>query len=254
MTNTGVGTEETSLRTPDGSAGAGCGMVPNRQLSPRGQEVLRDLLEVWLQFERTLNRVPIIRRMEQGTFTLDDYKKLLRNLRPQVIEGSRWITRAASSFTAEYSEVRSVVIRHAAEEHRDYEMIEQDFVAIGGSAEEIRSTKRNIGSEALAGFLMNQASQPNPLDLLGAMFIIEGLGEKMASRWAERIRELLDTKDDTVRFLSYHGKNDDSHIDKLYSLLDEYAAKDSALKERIVKTARVVARLYALQLEELDNV
>jgi len=225
-----------------------------RELSPAAQEVLRELLAVWLQFERLLNRAPLLRRLEQGTFTVDDYKKLLRNLRPQVIEGSRWITRAASSFTAEFSEVRSVVISHAMDEHRDYEMLEQDFAAVGGDPQEIRNAPRNIGSEALAGFLMNQASLPNPLDLLGAMFIIEGLGEKMASRWAERIKEQLLTGPETVRFLSYHGKNDDVHLDKLYRLLDEYTAKDPALGSRIVKTARVVARLYALQIEEVDNV
>jgi 3-oxoacyl-[acyl-carrier-protein] synthase-3 len=221
------------------------------ELSIPAQAVLRDLLEVWLQFERQLNRVPIIRRLEQGTFALEDYKRLLRNLRPQVIEGARWITRAASSFTAEYAEVRSAVIRHAMDEHRDYEMIEHDYIAIGGTAAEIRSTCRNIGTEALAAFLMNQASQPNPLDLLGAMFIIEGLGEKMASRWANRIQDLLRIKPECTRFLGYHGANDSTHIGKLYELLDSHAAQAG---ERIVKTAKVVARLYALQLEELDNV
>lgn len=226
----------------------------NIELCPEGQLIVRDLLSAWLEFERLLNRVPIIRRLEQGTFTREDYLTLLRNLRPQVIEGSRWITRAASSFTAEYSEVRSIVIRHAVDEHRDYEMLESDFAAAGGNAEVIRNASRNIGTEALAAFLMNQASQPNPLDLLGAMFIIEGLGEKMANRWAQRIRELLNLSPDSIKFLSYHAANDDAHMSKLYSLLDEYAAAIPLVGARIVKTARVVARLYALQLEELDNV
>lgn len=220
-------------------------------LSPAAQETVRDLLEVWLQFERQLNRVPIIRRLEQGTFSLEDYCKLLRNLRPQVVEGARWITRAASSFTAEYAEVRSIVISHAMDEHRDYELLEKDYVSVGGTLEEIRQCKRNIGTEALAAFLMNQASQPNPLDLLGAMFIIEGLGEKMASRWALRIQELLGIPATSTVFLGYHGANDDGHIKKLYSVLDEHAATAGY---SVVKTAKVVARLYALQLEELDNV
>lgn len=223
------------------------------RLSETGQLVLRDLLAVWLQFERQLNRVPIIRRLEQGTFTLADYKTLLLNLRPQVVEGSRWITRAASSFTSECAEVRSAVIKHALDEHRDYEMLERDFVAVGGSLDEIRARERNIGTEALAAFLMNQASQPNPLDLLGAMFVIEGLGEKMASRWADRIEELAGVTADCTRFLSYHGSNDDVHLSKLYAILDQYITTDE-LSSRVVKTARVVARLYALQLEELDNV
>ena len=217
------------------------------------ESLLRDLTLAWLDFERRLSQVPIIRRLETGNFTVDDYKTLLRNLRPQVIEGSRWITRAASSFTAEHAELRSKVIGHAFDEHRDYEMLERDYVSVGGVAEEIRAAQRNIGTEALAAFLMNQASQPNPVDLLGAMFIIEGLGEKMASRWAKQLQTSMKLGESATTFLSYHGKNDDGHIAKMHAILteDELVAQSHP---RIVKTARVVARLYILQLEEIDNV
>lgn len=221
------------------------------QPTTSAQLTLRDLLSVWLSFERQLNRVPIIRRLEQGTFLKDDYMTLLRNLRPQVVEGARWITRAASSFTSEYTDVRAAVIKHAVDEHRDFEMLEKDYVSCGGDLSTIRSAKRNVGTEALAAYLMNQASQSNPLDLLGAMFIIEGLGEKMASKWARRIQELLFIEPASTRFLSYHAANDDSHIEKLYTLLDQHADVASA---QIIKTAKVVSRLYILQLEEIDNV
>jgi hypothetical protein len=223
------------------------------ELNSTAQDLMRRLLLVWLDFERHLGKVPIIRRLDQGTFSMTDYKRLLLNLRPQVIEGSRWITRAASSFTAEYSELRSTIIQHAVDEHRDYKMLERDFSAVGGDAAEIETSQRNIGTDALCGYLMNQASQPNPVDLLGAMFIIEGLGNKMATKWAGRIRELLKLKEDATMFLSYHGENDSSHYEKLYKILDSEAVTEET-SPRILRTAKVVARLYALQLEELDNV
>jgi 3-oxoacyl-[acyl-carrier-protein] synthase-3 len=222
-------------------------------LNPRAQELMRKLLLVWLDFERRLGKIPILRRLEQGSFTMEDYKTLLLNLRPQVIEGSRWITRAASSFTSEFAELRSKVIGHAFDEHRDYEMLESDFVAIGGELSEIRSASRNIGTEALAAFLMQQASLPNPVDLLGAMFIIEGLGQKMAQAWAQKIQQTPGIASDATKFLSYHGLNDSEHLAKLHSILDSDAVTDEAAP-RILKTAKVVARLYILQLEELDNV
>ena len=221
-------------------------------LNARAQELLRNLLLVWLEFERRLGKVPILRRLEQGTFTLSDYKTLLLNLRPQVVEGSRWITRAASSFTSEFAELRSKVIGHAFDEHRDYEMLESDFVTVGGKLQDIRSAPRNIGTEALASFLMQQASLPNPVDLLGAMFIIEGLGQKMAQGWAQRIQEVLAVSPEATKFLSYHGLNDDQHLAKLHSILDSDAVTDETAP-RILKTAKVVARLYILHLEELDN-
>ena len=67
-------------------------------LSAVGQKTLRDLMRAWFAFERRLGKVPVLKRLDCGTFTREDYLCLLRNLRPQVIEGARWIARCASSF------------------------------------------------------------------------------------------------------------------------------------------------------------
>lgn len=222
-------------------------------LTKVGQETLRRLIRVWFDFERRLGQVPIIKRLELGQFNLLDYQKLLLNLRPQVVEGARWISRCASSFDRDFADVRSVVIGHAQDEHRDYEVLEADYVTSGGDLQTLRAQPRNPGSEALHCFLMYRAGQPNPVDLLGAMWIIEGLGEKMANEWAKRIEELIGDTKEITRFLRYHGGNDDSHMDKLYGLIDRLCV-DQAAADRIVRTAKVVARLYALQLEEIEHV
>jgi 3-oxoacyl-[acyl-carrier-protein] synthase-3 len=102
-------------------------------LNPIAQATLRNLLRVWLDFEMRLGKVPVLRRLDLGTFTRQDYMRLLLNLRQQVIEGSRWITRAASSFDRSHAELRSIVIGHAKDEHKDYEILEKDYVALGGN-------------------------------------------------------------------------------------------------------------------------
>ena len=222
-------------------------------LTNLGQETLRRLIRVWFDFERRLAQVPIVRRLDLGQFNLEDYQKLLLNLRPQVVEGARWISRCASSFDRDNADIRSVIIGHAQDEHRDYEVLETDYVTSGGDLQTLRSQPRNPGSEALHCFLMYRAGQPNPVDLLGAMWIIEGLGEKMANDWAKRVDELIGDTDEYTRFLRYHGDNDDSHMDKLYGLIDRVCT-DQAAADRVVRTAKVVARLYAMQLEEIENV
>lgn len=227
-------------------------MANNEVLTEQGQACLQGLLRVWFDFERRLGRVPIIRRLEQGQFTIEDYHKLLKNLRQQVIEGSRWISRCASSFDREFADVRSTVISHAKEEHRDYEILEHDFVAAGGKLSDIQTADRNPGSEALHAFLMYRASQSNPIDLIGAMWVIEGLGQKMASNWGERVDELTHGDGSYTQFMHYHGENDDAHMDKLYQLIDRVCQNDKHLKA-ILRTATVVARLYIMQLEEIDN-
>jgi len=89
--------------------------------------------------------------------------------------------------------------------------------------------------------------------LLGAMFIIEGLGTHKAAQWAVRFREVLGLSEDQVSFLAYHGEADDDHFAKLQAMLGSDRI-DAAAADRIVTCAKVVARLYAMQLTELDHV
>lgn len=218
--------------------------------NPATQQTMLELLRVWEDFERQLRRTPIVRRIESGTATVEDYRRLLLHLRQQVVEGGRWISRAASNFSVDFFEFRSAAIKHAADEHRDYQLLERDFVATGGTLAEIQSGRKNVGSEALSAFIFQQASQPDPVDLLGAMFIIEGLGNRLALGWARRLQSQLGLRDDQVSFLRYHGGADEEHIGELNHLL---TLIDSSHGGRIVRTAEIVARLYALQLEELDR-
>jgi 3-oxoacyl-[acyl-carrier-protein] synthase III len=256
MMLTVVGTELESQKwdIPDfrfGSlrAAPSIGALPQTPLeSSVSEKLLQDLAIVWLEFERRVRSVPIVRKLHRGEFTLTDYKALLKNLRPQVVEGARWIARAASN-TIDFR-LRSTFIGHAQDEHRDYQMLERNYVSVGGELKEITESPKNIGSEALSAFIFHQASQPDPVDLIGSMFIIEGLGNKLAGTWAEQIKKTLNLTNDRVSFLSYHSANDESHLGKL----DEFITAEwmtEAIAQRIVKTAKVTARLYLLQLEEI---
>ncbi|MDW4573676.1 iron-containing redox enzyme family protein [Microbacterium sp. M3] len=210
------------------------------------------LAEVWTHLEEQLDEVPVLRRLADGTVTIDDYRRLLFNLRQQVVDGSPWISRAAASFDIAHFELRSAAIRHAEEEHRDYLMIERDYVAVGGSLDELRAGRKNIGSEALSGYMFHYAAQPNPVGLLGAMFIIEGLGAQRAAGWAARFQEVLGLADSQVHFMRYHQQADAEHTGALEAILSSGMIDDAAADD-IVRCAEVVARLYVMQLTELDS-
>jgi 3-oxoacyl-[acyl-carrier-protein] synthase-3 len=231
-------------------------VIESADAAPPGDEMVatltRKLTEVWVDFETSLNNVPIIDKLNRGKLRVEDYRLLLLNLRQQVMEGARWISRAASNITIEAFELRSLFIGHAADEHRDYQMIERDYLSVGGAMDEITAYEKNIGSEALSAWMFHRASLENPFDLFGAMFIIEGLGNRLAKRWGTRIKEQLNLKSEQVSFLLYHGVNDASHFEKLDRAINSGLLTEK-LVGRIVKTARVTARLYALQLEELGN-
>ena len=226
--------------------------VKIEQTEALAQSLLRQLVMVWVDFNSRLDKVPIIEKLNRGKLRIEDYQLFLSNHRQQVVEGSRWIARAASSISSEHEDLRSRFLRHAVAEHRDFRMLENNYVATGGRLEDILHGEKNIGTEALSAWMFHRASQPNPFDLLGAMFIIEGLGQNNARKWGESIQKQLNLPDEATSFLRYHGENDESHMQEFEETLNSgILTKD--LVKAIIKTAKVTARLYLLQLEEISN-
>jgi 3-oxoacyl-[acyl-carrier-protein] synthase-3 len=214
--------------------------------------VLRKLAVVWTGFEARLEATPLIRKLTRGRFELADYHAFLTQLRQQVKEGALWMSRAASNIDEAHLELRSKLMRHAVTEHRDFRLLEADFVAAGGDLRAIQGAEKNVGSEALSAWMFHEASKPNPFGLLGAMFIIEGLGSIKAAEWGERVRQRLALPPEAVRFLLYHGENDASHMEEFQEML-RLVLPDAAVAVRIVRCAEVTARLYALQIEEITS-
>ncbi len=102
--------------------------------------------------------------------------------------------------------------------------------------------------------MFHRASQPDPFDLLGGMFIIEGLGNRVAGKWGRAIQQQLQLNDDQVSFFIYHESSDsnENHFERFEKAIQsDLLTKQIA--EKIVKTAKVVARLYTMQLEEIDH-
>lgn len=213
-------------------------------------DTLRKLAVVFADFEQRLEATPLIRKLTRGRFELADYHAFLINLRQQVKDGALWMSRAASNIGEDHLELRSTLMKHAVTEHRDFRLLEKDFTASGGELSDILSAKKNVGSEALSAWMFHEASKPDPFGLLGAMWIIEGLGSIKAKPWGLKVRERLGLPDEALRFLLYHGDNDVEHMEEFREML-AMVLPDEAVAERIVTTARVTARLYALQIEEI---
>lgn len=253
-------------------------IAPNANNQPRDQDIINDALAnsplgsdfheqsdnpitqflaielalVWQEFEARISDVPVIKKIESGSFTLSDYKRLLVNLRQQVSEGGRWLSRAASSMDNDFFPLRSALIQHANDEHRDYLMLDKMYAGLGGKIEDIQNTTRNIGSEIFTAYMFHQATQSNPVQMFGAMFLIEGLGNKKAGVWGNMIKEQLKLSDENIIFMLYHAENDVEHYERLKAALTlPHITQERA--EVIVKMARIVGRLYCLQLEEIDN-
>lgn len=222
------------------------------QANDQVADTLRKLAVVFADFEQRLEATPLIRKLARGRFEIADYHAFLINLRQQVKDGALWMSRAASNIGEDHLELRSTLMRHAVTEHRDFRLLEADFVASGGDVEVIRSAPKNVGSEAISAWMFHEASKPDPFGLLGAMFVIEGLGSIKAAPWGRLVKERLSLPEEAVRFLLYHGENDAEHMQEFEEML-RMVLPDAAVAERIVTTAKVTARLYALQIEEIGT-
>lgn len=215
--------------------------------------LLDRLAEVWEQFEAGLEQVPILQALASGNVTLADYHRLLHNLRQQVVDGSLWIARAASNFDMDHFDLRSAAISHALEEHRDHLLLQRDYLAIGGDLATLQAGRKNVGSQTLSGYMFAVASQPNPVACLGAMFIIEGLGAKKAGEWGRAFAQALGLADNQVHFMTYHADADVEHTGTMETFLASDRL-DAQAQDAIVSCAKVVARLYTMQLTELDEI
>lgn len=235
--------------------------------SPLGGESIKTQNEVskylakefaflWAEFEASLSSTPIISAIENETITLEEYKTVLLNMRQQVIDGGRWIALGASSIdireNSNYAFIRERILTHAGDEQSDYKMLENNYLALGGDRGTIEGYPQNIGTEAFTAYMFHRASQPNPLDLLGALFIIEGVGKLKASPWADHLHKCLDLNDDALTFLRYHGKYDFDHMEK-FRLLISLPIITMDIAKRMVKTTKVVAALYVLQFAHMDD-
>jgi 3-oxoacyl-[acyl-carrier-protein] synthase-3 len=220
--------------------------------SETSEWLVRQLAQIWIDFETELLQLPIVQKIHSGKLSLADYKLLLHDLRQQVIDGSQWISRAASNIDIELFELRSAFIKHTAVEHKDYQKLEENYTNLGESLASIQTNNKNIGTMALTSFMFQQASKPNPVDLLGSMFIIEGIGKRLASYWGLMIKEQLKLREDQVSFFTYHGVAYENHFHKLEEALN-HPAMNMEIAAKIAKTAKTTAKLYKMQLEELGN-
>jgi 3-oxoacyl-[acyl-carrier-protein] synthase-3 len=100
--------------------------------------------------------------------------------------------------------------------------------------------------------MLEMAGQQNPFALIGAMFIVEGVGQRIAKQWGKRIQETLGLKKEAVSFFLYHSESDVAHFKRL-DLAIASGILTPKLVPEIVRCAKVTARLYALQLEEIGN-
>jgi len=227
---------------------------PGRGDDPLLRNLLRDLAETWHDYRSQAWRTSIVARIVRGEITDADMLRWMEDWIPQVEQGSHWMRKAVANLDECYRELRALITAHAGEEQYDFKILFDDYRRAGGPVKSIEALRRNPGGEALNAYLHARAAQPNPVGLLGAIYIIEGTGQRVVPALLPQLRRLLALPLEAVRFLHYHGENDVNHLARwLQCAKLALAAGGREAADDIVATARNTAQLYLMQLQAVDE-
>lgn len=214
--------------------------------SGRVADMLQGLMGVWHDYRSEVFRTDIVQSIMQNKVILSDYLAWMECWIPQVREGSLWMRRAVSSMSPQYRELASLVQLHAGEEQLDWQVLYQDYLNAGGTLP-AANLVRNPGGEALNAFMHAYAARPNPIGLLGGIYIIEGTGQRIVPTLLPKLKESLGVTSSILKFIEYHGENDQAHMMRWLSAVKMVAAIDENATDEIVKVAQIVASLYLQQ-------
>lgn len=209
-------------------------------------EILRALMGVWHDYRSEVFRTNTVNSIMENTFTNNDYLAWMESWIPQVREGSLWMRRAISSMSSRYRPLADLIQMHAGEEQLDWQILYQDYLKAGGTLPATALT-RNPGGEALNAFMHAYASRTDPVGLLGGIYIIEGTGQRIIPTLLPSIKENLDVSPSMLKFIEYHGENDQAHMMRWLNAVKIVIELDSANSNEILKVAESVSKLYLQQ-------
>ena len=226
--------------------------APDNASSPAMRTLLRDLAEVWHDYRSRAWRTPLVSRITCGTLQREHMLRWMEDWIPQVQQGSLWMRKAAGNLGVPYASLRELILLHAADEQFDFRILFDDYQRLGGTAQSIDALRRNAGGEALNAYLHARAEGNTPEGLLGAVYIIEGTGQRIVPALLPEIRRQLALPIETTKFLQYHGENDVNHLARwLHGVDIAIKAGGEPVAADIVATARTTAQLYLMQLESV---
>ena len=214
--------------------------------SCRIADMLKGLMDAWHGYRSEVFRTDLVSAIMHGNIQVNDYLSWMESWIPQVREGSLWMRRAVSSMQPEYKQLANLVQTHAGEEQLDWQVLYRDYINAGGTLP-AANLSRNPGGEALNAFMHSYASRPNPIGLLGGIHIIEGTGQRIVPTLLPKLKEHLNLSSSVLKFIEYHGENDQAHMLRWLDAVKMVALIDPNATEEIVEVAETVAALYLQQ-------
>lgn len=216
------------------------------------QPLLTKLASLWQDYRSDVWRTPVIHQLVSGQFDVEQYRNWTAQWVPQVKEGSLWMREAAASLQGDFAALAGLIEIHADDEQNDFKILYDNYQSAGGT-KKLENLTRNPGGEALNKYLHSVAAQPNPIGLLGAIYIIEGTGQRIVPTLLPMLRKQVNLPASAFSFLEYHGENDEHHLSRWLRAVEITLAIDPKAAHAIYATAKHTAQLYLMQFEFIQQ-
>lgn len=195
---------------------------------------------------------PSFLRFLHGDVPREAYAMFLRETYHLSRHTSRFLSAAVSRMTDEQDQLRSRYMHHALEEDGHHKFALKDLRNLGFEESFATESHPLAGTEAIISFHYYLAHIGNPVSIMGAVMVFEGLAESMAGTAAKSMREKHDLEKSAVTFLHTHAHFDIEHMKDARLVLDTLISSEKD-KEEIIDVARKMYKFYQMNFENILN-
>jgi pyrroloquinoline quinone (PQQ) biosynthesis protein C len=210
-----------------------------------------ELLAIRARVDAELRATPLVRRMLQGEFDVDLYKRYLINARYYAQFSGVVLALGGARCVAPPPALATYLLRHAGEEQGHDAWALADLADLGMPEAEVLAAKPVSACAALVGYVHYVAGHANPVGLFGWMYILEAVGSDLGTIAGQHLAHALQGLR-AVRFVAGHGVADSDHAKELADQIATHVMRPGDRAD-VVDVAGVVADLYLRMFHEIGG-
>ncbi len=196
---------------------------------------------------------PIFSDVEAGRVSLEGYVAFLTEAYHHVKHTVPLLMACGAGLSAERLDwLRTAVAEYIEEEVGHEKWILNDLRACGADLLRVVEGQPSLPTELMVSYVYDRIARTSPVSMFGMVLVLEGTSIALATDAAERIQRALDLPDAAFSYLCSHGSLDIGHMQTYQGLMNRFYHPDD--REAVVRTAKVVYRLYGDMFRSLPRV
>ena len=164
----------------------------------------------------------LIRRVEQGTVTLQHYHAILSTLFHQTYSGPYTFARAAVNCDWRHEAAKDYLLHHAEEERSHWRWVLDDLRHTDYEGPNLRELPPHPSCQAYIG-LNYYIAEHVPVARLAIAAVLEGIGAAHGGVYGRKLLQALQLKSTQATFFLSHAETDKQHTEDLHSVIRQLA-------------------------------